>query len=706
MQKNESKDTDLPNPPPSTHLPSVQTPQVNHTSTSPPAPKACGVQVKDGPVIKVGNLNTYVIGSYMDYRFGEKQIKTIAIIRRVEQVEYSCVMCCEGRNVTSPAEYTIHSDHFGFEYGTATITCHINSPCLIPTHVAITAREHISESITSFLPVRNRDVPAVFPYEFTICISVMYDYNNVLNLVESMEMFRLLGAQRVVIYKTSCDSDTQKVLDYYVKRGFVEIIPWTIKEHINVSSGWRKDLSPGQLHYYGQIPALNDCIYRYMYQSHYVALHDMAELILPLKRLSLATISSISPSFVSPVHPIYFLLETVTIILTKNDEVCATIRLLSHPQSPAPVDLEDSESEFSVVMDSHSLCKECIQQFWRIKKTQECPVCRRRSSREEPPYNLALKNLCELFLKERNERHSSGSEEICSLHSEKLKLFCLEDKQPMCVVCFTSQQHDNHKCRPISEVVSSYKEELNTALKSLEKKLQHKEKMKAGFEKTVQHIKSQAEHTERQIKQQFEKLHQFLRDEEEAAITALREEEEQKKQMMKEKLEEMNRHISALSHTIKDMEEMMKASDVCFLKEFPVSKERVQISRPDPQMASGALIHVSSYLGNLPFKVWKKMQDIVQNKERAQTVLEGAVCVFGRLLSASPYWDALFSFRHSSRGKSCPHLRLMILAPFVLRHNGGCNHRARSERSSGCGCGAAVFVGRAFRRAAAAVRAR
>ncbi|XDV12218.1 hypothetical protein PO909_000931, partial [Leuciscus waleckii] len=124
---------------------------------------------------------------------------------------------------------------------------------------------------------------------------------------------------------------------------------------------------------------------------------------------------------------------------------------------------------------------------------------------------------------------------------------------------------------------------------------------------------SQTEHTERQIKQQFEKLHQFLRDEEEATITALREEEEQKKQMMKEKLEEMNTHISALSHTIKDMEDMMKASDVCFLKEFPVSMERVQISQPDPQMGSGALIHVSRYLGNLPFRVWKKMQDIVQN---------------------------------------------------------------------------------------------
>ncbi|XP_043086482.1 nuclear factor 7, brain-like [Puntigrus tetrazona] len=263
---------------------------------------------------------------------------------------------------------------------------------------------------------------------------------------------------------------------------------------------------------------------------------------------------------------------------------------------------------------SHSVCKECLQQFWRTKKTQECPVCRRRSSKENLPLNLALQNLCESFLKERNESRSSGSEEICSLYREKLKLFCLEDKQSACLVCFTSKQHVNHTFRPISEVVPSYKEDLNTALKSLQEKLRKRENIKEEFEKTVQHIKSQAEHTESQIKQQFEKLHEFLRDEEEATITALREEEEQKKQVMKEKLEEINRHISALSHTIKDTEERMKTNDVCFLKGFPVTMERVQISsQPDPQTPSGALIHVPRYLGNLAFRVWKKMQDIVQN---------------------------------------------------------------------------------------------
>ncbi|XP_051988930.1 nuclear factor 7, ovary-like isoform X3 [Xyrauchen texanus] len=260
-----------------------------------------------------------------------------------------------------------------------------------------------------------------------------------------------------------------------------------------------------------------------------------------------------------------------------------------------------------VLSCSHSLCKECLQQFWKTKRTQECPICRRRSSRDKPPHNLVLKNLCDSFLKERSE-----CEEICSLHREKLKLFCLDDKQLVCFVCRDSQKHTNHKFLPICEVLPSYKEELNTTLKSLQEKLKHTEIIKGEFDEAVQHIKTQVEHTERQIKEQFKKLHEFLRDEEEATITSLREEEEQKSQMMKKKLEEMNTHISALSHTIKHMEEMMKSNDdVSFLKNFKVTMERAQISQPGPQMTSGALIHVPHYLGNLTFRVWKKMQDIV-----------------------------------------------------------------------------------------------
>ncbi|XP_042570857.1 tripartite motif-containing protein 59-like [Cyprinus carpio] len=137
---------------------------------------------------------------------------------------------------------------------------------------------------------------------------------------------------------------------------------------------------------------------------------------------------------------------------------------------------------------SHSVCKECLHQFWRTKKTQECPVCRSRSSKPKPPVNLALQNLCESFLKERKESRSSGSKEICSLHSEKLKLFCLEDKQPVCVECVTSQQHISHAIRPINEAVPSNKEALYTSLMVFPKKII--ESIKGMFVNTGQHNKN------------------------------------------------------------------------------------------------------------------------------------------------------------------------------------------------------------------------
>ncbi|KAI7802389.1 uncharacterized protein si:zfos-464b6.2 isoform X2 [Triplophysa rosa] len=246
---------------------------------SPPS-KVCRIKVENGPLIKVNRHKTYVIGSYVEHR-ATKEIKSIAIMQRHEPVTYYCVMCCDGVNISTQAKYSIHSDHYNFDYGTADIMCKFSHTCSAPTHVAITAN-NLAESITSFQTIENRVIPKSLRLNFTVCISVMFDYNKVLDLIEAMEMFTLLGVQKVVIYKTSCDSATQKVLDYYVKSGFLELIPWTVEKHIKVSMGWQKEISPGELHYHGQIPALNDCVFRYMYQSRYVALQDIDELILPL----------------------------------------------------------------------------------------------------------------------------------------------------------------------------------------------------------------------------------------------------------------------------------------------------------------------------------------------------------------------------------------------------------------------------------------
>ena len=246
----------------------------------------------------------------------------------------------------------------------------------------------------------------------------------------------------------------------------------------------------------------------------------------------------------------------------------------------------------------------------------QCPVCKEIHSTGHPPRNLALKNLCEAFIQERQraskrKRTSSGSEDLCSLHAEKLKLFCLECQQPACLVCRDSKKHTNHSFRPIDEAALDHKKDAQKSLERLQEKLKVFDEVKTNSDLTAQYIKVQARRTKRQIKDQFKKMHQFLRKEEKARITALREEEQQKSQMMKEKIEGLNRDISTLSNNIRAIEEELKADHISFLQNYKTTMQRVQFTLQDPQPVSEALIDEAKHLSNLIFRVWERMMDIV-----------------------------------------------------------------------------------------------
>ncbi|XP_061106084.1 uncharacterized protein LOC133133849 isoform X2 [Conger conger] len=241
---------------------------------------------KQKTITPIKNSKHLMVSAFKDHRVNGAT-RIISILNRDHLQPLFCIFCC-GNNYSTPAEIDVHSDHFGFSYVTTDVLCK-NKPNCNATHVTVSLLPDKVDSHIDFLPIQNQKwQEEAFPYEFTICISNLFaSYNNVLQFVQTMEVYRLLGIQRVVIYNTSCGPDLEKVLHYYSEEGMLEIVQWPIDQFLNPSKGWNFKEHGGDMQYYGQLTTLNECIYRNMYRSRYVLLNDIDEIIMPYQHANL-----------------------------------------------------------------------------------------------------------------------------------------------------------------------------------------------------------------------------------------------------------------------------------------------------------------------------------------------------------------------------------------------------------------------------------
>jgi hypothetical protein len=108
-------------------------------------------------------------------------------------------------------------------------------------------------------------------------LNFYYDKPN--ELAEMIELNRLLGAQLITFYNHTTGPAVNKVLQHYSKQGWVEVIPWRLPVIVDV---WPPDpLIQPEIHYFAQLLALNDCLYRHMFSSRYVVFTDLDEFAIP-----------------------------------------------------------------------------------------------------------------------------------------------------------------------------------------------------------------------------------------------------------------------------------------------------------------------------------------------------------------------------------------------------------------------------------------
>ncbi|XP_053234980.1 E3 ubiquitin-protein ligase TRIM39-like isoform X2 [Podarcis raffonei] len=151
-----------------------------------------------------------------------------------------------------------------------------------------------------------------------------------------------------------------------------------------------------------------------------------------------------------------------------------------------------------IIACGHSFCRACIAQCPEgpSRDLSSCPQCRIAFPRGHLRRNRHLANMAEAIqrLRLQSLRLAEGEPKekvpkLCGKHYEALRLFCLEDRAFICLVCRESRAHKAHVALPIDEAAQDAKDHLQSCLTTLKKERDEILKGKWCSEREIQEMK-------------------------------------------------------------------------------------------------------------------------------------------------------------------------------------------------------------------------
>jgi hypothetical protein len=123
-----------------------------------------------------------------------------------------------------------------------------------------------------------------------VCVRMMdfYRSDESARIVEWIELMGILGAEKIYFYNLHLHENITKVLEYYERKGRVEVTPFTFPETQIYEPASFQHLAVRQVallptYNLDEQVSLNDCFYKNMYKYEYITTLDTDEVIAPKK---------------------------------------------------------------------------------------------------------------------------------------------------------------------------------------------------------------------------------------------------------------------------------------------------------------------------------------------------------------------------------------------------------------------------------------
>ncbi|XP_075296496.1 E3 ubiquitin-protein ligase TRIM58 isoform X2 [Opisthocomus hoazin] len=245
-------------------------------------------------------------------------------------------------------------------------------------------------------------------------------------------------------------------------------------------------------------------------------------------------------------------------------------------EAVCPICLEYMSEPVSVDC-GHNFCRGCIAEHCQEKGLRadgpfSCPQCRASCHRSGFRPNKQLANIVE-SIRQLGLRGCPGTEPgtpLCAQHDERLKLFCEEDKEAICVVCRESLHHRSHTVYPIEEAAQVYKVRLQKSLEHLSKEVEDVKRRESAERMKTQECKEAVKKRRERIVSEFGKLHRLLADEEKLLLQKLEEEEKQILLMISENLARLVEQKCVLEELILEIKEKTQQPAHGLLKDMKI----------------------------------------------------------------------------------------------------------------------------------------